>query len=65
MTVSIQAECPDLLVAQARLLMREGWAGTLDDILADALRRYLDSHRAELVGSFLREDLEWGLRGDD
>lgn len=65
MTVSIQAEIPDLLHAQVRLLMREGWAGTLDDILADALRRYLDSQRAELAESFLREDLEWGLRGGD
>ena len=65
MTVSIQAEIPDLLLAQARLLVREGWAGKLDDILADALRRYLDSHRAELAESFLREDLEWGLHGDD
>ena len=63
MTTSIQAEIPDQLVQQAAILIRDGWATDLDEILTDALRRYLSSHSAELSEAFIREDVEWGLRG--
>jgi len=36
---------------------------SLDEGLADALGRYLESHSAELTEVFIREDVEWGLRG--
>jgi len=35
----------------------------IDEGLADALGRYLESHSAELTEVFIREDVEWGLRG--
>jgi hypothetical protein len=31
----------------------------------EALRRYLDVHSEELAEEMIREDVEWGLRGDD
>jgi hypothetical protein len=31
--------------------------------LAEALRRYLESHSTRLAESFIREDVAWGLRG--
>ena len=65
MTTSLQAEIPDQLLHQATALVRDGWAANIDEILSDALRRYLDSHSAELSEAFIREDLEWGLRGRD
>jgi hypothetical protein len=65
MTHSIQVEMPDQLIQQASLLVSEGWAANLDEIVVDALRRYLSAHRADLAESFVREDIEWGLRGDD
>lgn len=63
MSTIIQANLPDHLIAQAAILVREGWAATVDELLADALRRYLESHSAELNEAFIREDVEWGLRG--
>jgi hypothetical protein len=30
-------------------------------LIAEALRRFLDTHRAELMERFIREDVEWGL----
>ena len=35
-----------------------------EDILKEALRKFLDSHRPEMMERFVREDTEWGLRGD-
>lgn len=63
MKTTIQTELPDELVTQARALIAEGWAGNLDELLADALRRYLESHSSQLTESFIREDVAWGLRG--
>jgi hypothetical protein len=64
MTTSIQVGIPDRLLQQAAILIRDGWATDLDEILTDALRRYLSSHSAELNEAFIREDVEWGLRGE-
>ena len=65
MNQSIQAEFPDDLLNQAQTLVDEGWAGDLNEILVDALRRYLESHNSTLTESFLREDVAWGLDGKD
>ena len=63
MTASIQTELPEQLLIQAQALVRDGWASDIDEILADALGRYLESHSAELTEAFIHEDIEWGLRG--
>lgn len=62
MKTTIQTELPDELVSQARSLVDRGWAGDFDELLADALRRYLESHSSQLTESFIREDVAWGLR---
>jgi len=63
MKTTIQTELPDELVSQARSLVDRGWAGDFDELLADALRRYLESHSSELTESFIRQDVAWGLSG--
>jgi hypothetical protein len=63
MTTSIQAELPEQLLLQAQTLVHDGWATDINEILADALGRYLESHSAELTEAFMREDVEWGLHG--
>ena len=63
MKTIIQTELPDELVSQARSLVDRGWAGDFDELLADALRRYLESHSSQLTESFIREDVAWGLSG--
>jgi Arc/MetJ-type ribon-helix-helix transcriptional regulator len=63
MKTAIQAELPEQLVADARAFVEEGWVGNFDELLADALRRYLESHSSRLAESFIEEDVTWGLRG--
>lgn len=65
MSVAIHADLPDDLVAAARRFIDDGRAEGLDALLAEALRRYLDSHTAALSDVFIREDVEWGLHGRD
>jgi hypothetical protein len=61
MKITIQTELPDELVCQARSLVDQGWAGGFDELLGDALRRYLESHSSDLTESFIRQDVAWGL----
>lgn len=63
MKTAIQAELPQELVSQARAFVEEGWAGDFNELLAEALRRYLESHSTPLAESFIREDVAWGLHG--
>ena len=65
MKTAIQAELPQELVSQARAFVEEGWVGDFNDLLAEALRRYLESHSKRLAESFVREDVAWGLHGRD
>lgn len=65
MKTSIHSELPAELVERARAYVKEGWIGGFDELLAEALRRYLDSHSPELTEKFIREDVEWGLHGKE
>ena len=64
-TTPVQTDVPDRLLAEMEMLVSVGWFRDLDDLMLDALRRFVESHRAELMDRFIREDVEWGLRGDD
>jgi len=65
MSSAIQAELPPELLAQAQAYVEEGWATDVNELLAEALRRYLESHSSQLSETFIREDLEWGLKGNE
>ena len=60
----IEVKLPAALVAEARAFVARGGPGDLDDLLAEALRRFLESHAVELTEAFQKEDVAWGLRGD-
>jgi Arc/MetJ-type ribon-helix-helix transcriptional regulator len=64
-TQRLETEIPAQLFAEMRTLVDSGWFRSIDDVVLDALRRFLEAHREELMESFLREDVEWGLRGRD
>lgn len=64
-TTVIQTEVPDSLLQQAQNLVEAGWFRSLDEVMLDALRRYVESHRGELMEGFIRQDVEWGLRGEE
>ena len=61
----IQAELPRELTARARSFIEDGWASDFDELLAEALRRFLESHSAGATEAFVMNDLEWGLHGKD
>ena len=64
-TAMIQADVPIRLLTEINTLVEAGWFRSLDELLLDALRRFVESHPAELMEGFIREDVEWGLGGDD
>lgn len=64
-TTVIQTEVPDSLLQQAQNLVEAGWFRSLDEVMLDALRRYVESHRVELMETFIRQDVEWGLSGEE
>ena len=63
--MAVQARFPERLLDEANTLVRQGWFEDLDSVLQEALRRYLDAHRSELLDRFVREDVAWGLGGKD
>jgi len=62
---TIQTEVPEQLYRKAQALVREGWFRDEQNIFSEAIRRFLDAHRPELIEKFIREDVEWGLHGKD
>jgi len=62
---TLQAELPDKLYEQLKLLVKTGWFIDEKSVITEALRRFLETHRPELMEMFIREDVEWGLRGKD
>jgi hypothetical protein len=58
-------ECPDGLAEQLRRLVRDGWVADEQQAVVEALRRFLDSHRPELIESQVSSDVQWGLHGKD
>jgi Arc/MetJ-type ribon-helix-helix transcriptional regulator len=62
---TIQTEVPENLYKNAVALVKEGWFLNEKDVFSEAIRRFLDSHRPELMEKFILEDVEWGLHGQD
>ena len=64
-TKTVQAELPTRLLEQMESLVKEGWFQDIDELIADALRRFLETHRPELMERYIWQDVEWGLRGEE
>lgn len=62
---TIQTDVPVRLLTEMQMLVEAGWFRDLDDLMLDALRRFVESHRGELMERFIREDVAWGLHGDE
>lgn len=65
MTTTIHAEIPAQLAKQAQQMVDRGWAANIESIVAESLRRYLESHQDVLTEQFIRDDVAWGLKGND
>ena len=62
---TLQAEIPQQLWQQAQNMVDRGWVNNLDALVSESLQRYLESHQEAMTEQFIREDVEWGLRGHD
>lgn len=62
---TIHAQVPDLLWQQAQIMIERGWASDMESLITESLRRYLESHQEAITERFIREDIEWGLNGQD
>lgn len=62
---TLQTQIPDQLLQQAQHLVQQGWVANMDELIAESMRRYLESHREAMTEQFIREDVEWGLHGQD
>ena len=62
---TLQAEVPQQLWKQAQNMVDRGWVSNLDALVSESLQRYLESHQEAMTEQFIREDVEWGLRGHD
>jgi hypothetical protein len=65
MSTLIQANIPDQLARQAQQMVDRGWATSLEFVVTESLRRYLESHQEPLAEQFLQDDVQWGLSGHD
>jgi Arc/MetJ-type ribon-helix-helix transcriptional regulator len=65
MMKTVQTEVPEALYNKAVALVNEGWFRDEKDVFWEAIRRFLDTHQSELMEKSIREDVEWGLHGDD
>ncbi|RPJ37237.1 MAG: CopG family transcriptional regulator [Planctomycetaceae bacterium] len=64
-TTTVRAELPAGLLSQAEALVEDGWFGDVNDVIVDALRRFLEARRPDLMESHIWQDVEWGLHGED
>jgi len=64
-TTTVQTDVPVRLLSEMQALVGAGFFGSLDELMLDALRRFVESHRTELMERFARDDVEWGLHGDE
>lgn len=62
---TLSVDCPDGLAEQLQRLVREGWVADEQQALLEALRRFVDAHRPELIESQVGADVRWGLHGRD
>ena len=62
---TLTIECPDSLVDRLERLVQAGWVVDQQQAMIEALRRFLDSHRPEIIESQVLADVEWGLHGND
>jgi Arc/MetJ-type ribon-helix-helix transcriptional regulator len=59
----VQTKIPDKLDRAIDSLVTLGWFSNREQIIHEAIRRFLDAHHPELMEKFIREDVEWGLSG--
>jgi Arc/MetJ-type ribon-helix-helix transcriptional regulator len=60
---TVRVRVPEELYKQLTELIDQGWFPNKEHVFDLALRKFLNSHRPELLERTFHEDVEWGLRG--
>lgn len=63
--VMVETQVPVQLRKEMQRLIADGWYMSENDLILDALRRFLATHRTDLLTQQIREDIEWGLYGQE
>lgn len=61
----IQTKISLQLWQKAQTLVQQGWVASMDELIAESVRRYLESHIDTMNEQFIHEDVDWGLHGQD
>jgi len=56
---TLQTQIPDQLLQQAQYLVQQGWVANMDALIAESMRRYLESHSEAMTEQFIREDVNF------
>jgi Arc/MetJ-type ribon-helix-helix transcriptional regulator len=59
----VRVKIAEELLAGVDRLVNDGWFPNRDSVLAEALKRYLSTHKPEAMEKHIRDDVEWALRG--
>lgn len=62
---TISTELPEKLFIDMKALIDDGWFSNKDDLIVEAIRRFVDTHHVNLMEKFIKEDIEWGLHGKE
>lgn len=65
MSTHIETNIPDQLWQQAQNMVKQGGINNMDSLIVESMRRYIESHQQTTSEDFIREDIDWGLRGKD
>jgi len=65
MSAHREINIPDQLWKQAQNMVDLGWVNNMDSLFTESMRRYMESHQKITSETFIREDVRWGLHGDD
>jgi metal-responsive CopG/Arc/MetJ family transcriptional regulator len=60
---TVQIEFPDELAKRLDALIEQGWVSDRNQAITEALRRFLEIHRPELMEAQVMDDVDWGLHG--
>lgn len=61
----MKIDLPEQLYEQLREYVAHGWSSGESELVQEAIRRFLEARAPELMSHSTKEDVEWGLRGND
>jgi Arc/MetJ-type ribon-helix-helix transcriptional regulator len=63
MMKTVEVKLPDLVYRQIDNLVKKGWFVTHEEVINQALRKFLEANRPELLQKMIEDDVRWGLDG--